>query len=303
MVLDLGRAIETVAQLALQAGALSKQKFGTVPILVKEIKDKTVMKKYISESVTEVDYACQKLILEGLIKEGFNKYTGMIAEEELDILKEFADNKNLRWVIDPIDGTFNYATAHEESRKKLEEKLSMKIERNHKIYGVSIGLQENQRDFLLGVVYLPFWDELFVAGKGLGTKLNGKPIKIDSSKFLNDDSFISLSGRADFGKSIFKKWDQPVCVVYSATGVINKHDAYIGNYLNLHDVGASTVIIEEAGGYVSDEFGNDIKDTEAFKTGGKLSYYLAGPSKEFNLALLEKVRKNGFEFAKLQAKD
>ena len=297
MSFDLDAAIEVVKNLALQAGALSKQKFGTIPILVKEVKDKTVLKKYITESVTEVDYACQKLILEGLIKEGFNKYTGVIAEEDIDILKEFADNPSLRWVIDPIDGTYNYGTAHEESRKKLEERFGMKIERNHKIYGVSIGLQENQRDFLLGVVYLPFWDELFVAAKGRGATLDGQDIRMDKSKEFNDDLLISLGGRADFGKTVFKRWEQPICVVYSATGVINKHDSYVGASLNLHDVGASTLIIEEAGGYVSDEFGNDIKDTKAFKTGGdKLPYYIAGPSKEFNLALLDKCRKSGFEF-------
>jgi len=295
--INIEHALETAKKLAVQAGKYSKEKFGTVGIQWKDldVSDMKGAKKYIAQSVTPVDYACQRMILKGLKQEDFHKVIGVFAEEKMEELKDFADNPDLRWIIDPIDGTFNYATANEESRKALEDKLGMKIERDHKLYGVSIGVQENQQDFVLGVVYLPFLNELYVASRGNGATKNGKRLSVQQEEFT-ENSIIHLNSKSDFAKEIFDKWEQPVCTVYSITGVADgKNTAFFARETHLHDVGPSTLIVQEAGGYVSDQDGKPI-DYGVADENGKLPFYVAGPSKEINLALLQKIRDSGFEF-------
>ncbi len=70
-----------------------------------------------------------------------------------------------KWIIDPIDGTNNYVDGRD-------------------TFSVSLGL-EHQGRIILGVVYLPKRDELFVAEKGKGATLNGKPIRVGNKAELS----------------------------------------------------------------------------------------------------------------------
>src|SRR5659263_325859 len=71
----------------------------------------------------------------------------------------------LRWIIDPLDGTTNYA-------------------HGYPVFCVSIAL-ENEGEIILGVVYDPMRDEMFVAQHGKGAKLNGKKISVSPLKNIS----------------------------------------------------------------------------------------------------------------------
>ncbi len=98
-----------------------------------------------------------ELLVLSILRENFPQH-GFLGEE----FGEENPNANLKWIIDPIDGTNNYMGDRDS-------------------FSVSIGLENNNK-MILGVVYLPKRDELFYAIKGKGAYLNKKPIKISNIK-------------------------------------------------------------------------------------------------------------------------
>lgn len=147
------------------------------------------------------------------------------------------------WVIDPLDGTNNYS-------------------QGLPVFTVSIGLQY-QGNTILGVVYAPYLDELYTAVKGDGAFLNGKPIHISEKpdlahsvlgtgfpydKDVNPDNnasnlsaiLPSLRGIRRMGSAAYD-----LCCV--AAGFL---DGYWELSLNLWDICAGALIVEEAGGRV-----------------------------------------------------
>ena len=104
--------------------------------------------------VTDVDFACQERIIK-LIQKDFPK-DNIISEEQLNRF----DGKANRWIIDPLDGTTNYA-------------------HGYPFFCTSIAY-EVQGNILLGVVYNPIFKELFVARKGQGAYLNGRKIHVSA---------------------------------------------------------------------------------------------------------------------------
>jgi myo-inositol-1(or 4)-monophosphatase len=102
--------------------------------------------------VTEMDMRSERSIVESL-HSAFPGH-GIIAEEETDIRHE----SGFTWIIDPLDGTTNYA-------------------HGYPCFSVSIALQRED-EILVGVVYDPMRGELFTAQKGQGAALNGKKIHV-----------------------------------------------------------------------------------------------------------------------------
>lgn len=142
----LGVAVE----LALGAGRLIKK-------LSKQ--RHTITYKGNVDLVTEADLQSEALIIDGIVRR-FPDH-GILAEEK-GISNGDAD---YLWIIDPIDGTTNYA-------------------HSFPIYAVSIGL-EYKGEVIVGVVYDPNLDELFTAEKGRGAYLNGHPITVSEVDDLN----------------------------------------------------------------------------------------------------------------------
>lgn len=107
-------------------------------------------KEGINNLVTEVDHAAEEVII-ATIRESFPQH--QILSEECG---ELIQDSQYKWIIDPIDGTVNFA---------------------HRIplCCVSIGLEHNG-EMILGGVYNPFINELFIAERGQGTTLNNKPV-------------------------------------------------------------------------------------------------------------------------------
>lgn len=109
---------------------------------------------------TKVDSISERMIIE-IIKSSFPDHD-FLGEE----LGEILQNSQYKWIIDPIDGTNNYIAQRD-------------------TFSVSIGLEYNN-EIILGVVYLPKRDELFVAEKGFGATLNEKLIHISDVSDLSE---------------------------------------------------------------------------------------------------------------------
>ncbi len=115
-----------------------------------------------NELVTNVDIKADTLICESIAKK-FPRHT-VLSEESSPELGKVQEIKSPLWIVDPIDGTVNYAHGHNQS-------------------GVSIAYVENA-EIKLGVVFNPFSDELFSAARGAGAFLNGNSIKVSQETEL-----------------------------------------------------------------------------------------------------------------------
>lgn len=196
----------------------------------------------------ELDVRCQKLI-EQKLRKAFPSIT-ILGEE--GILGN--PDAPVRWVVDPIDGTVNFA------------------------YGiphacVSIALQtaaQNTFRSVVGVVYDPFCDELWTAIHGQKARLNGKDLQASKRKRL-DEAIVAL-GFAKHSFTLEKMLPAfntlihrvrkvrimgaaALSLVYVATG---RMDAYIEYGLRLWDIAAGGLIVECAGGeFWSEPVGGD----------------------------------------------
>ena len=187
--------------------------------------------------VTDVDKASEKLILKMILR-AFPGHS--ILSEESSPLDS---GSRYRWVIDPIDGTTNFAHAFP-------------------FFCVSIALEENGR-IILGVVYDPMRDEMFIAEKGKGTTLNGKKIKVSRVKKLAG-SFLATGfsygiTRKDENIMHFRKFlvktqairragSAALDLCYVACG---RFDGFWEMGLHPWDSAAASLIVEEAKGIVT----------------------------------------------------
>lgn len=182
----------------------------------------------------ELDVRCQKTI-EKILRKQYPKIP-ILGEEGVtgNILEQ------IRWVVDPIDGTVNFAHGIPHSC-------------------VSIALQERERT-VAGVVYDPFVDELFTAIRGQQAKLNGRPISASKRNKL-EQAIVSLG----FAKNLFTMermlptmntllhrvrkirimGSASLAIVYVAAG---RTDIYTEYGVRLWDIAAGGLILECAGG-------------------------------------------------------
>ena len=241
---ELKKALACAVDAAQSAGALMRKNMGL-----------TKKANFISQHdiKLELDVRCQKLIEKKLL--GEFPQTAVLGEEGVlgDQTVEY------RWVVDPIDGTVNFA------------------------YGiphacVSIALQQApakkkksaRPSTILGVVYDPFCNELWTAAGGEPSELNGKVIKVSNRKKLKE-SIVSI-GFAKEGQNV--KTNLPIfndllprvrkmrmmgsaalALTYVASG---RFDGYVEMGVRLWDIAAGGYIVECAGGqFWSKEIGED----------------------------------------------
>ncbi|HEY0429846.1 MAG TPA: 3'(2'),5'-bisphosphate nucleotidase CysQ [Pyrinomonadaceae bacterium] len=199
-----------------------------------------------SEPVTIADKTASRIIVEGLA-EAFPG-DGILSEEETDVVEIRASRRRV-WMIDPIDGTWGFI-------KKDGD------------FGVQIGLVDGN-EVIAGVVYLPFHDELFYAAKNSGSFLlkNGEaPERLTVSGKTNFTEMNLASSRnhrsprmhriiEDFG---FRQEIQRGSVGLKV-GLIARQicDLYIhlSPRTKFWDTCAPQIILEEAGGRMTDLFG------------------------------------------------
>lgn len=214
-----------------------------------EVEEKFV-NEYYSEPVTIADKTSSKIIVEGLAEVFPND--AILSEEEPDDIKRRMEKLRV-WIIDPLDGTKGF------------------IERKDD-FAVQIGLVENGNP-ILGVVYHPVEDILYFAIKNDGTFMskNGEEavqLKVsDKTDFSEMTIAVSRSHRSKAMTQIIEhfkfKGEFHHGSVGLKVGLLTQKVADIYMHLSPHtkfwDTAAPQIILEEAGGKLTDIFGENIQ--------------------------------------------
>jgi myo-inositol-1(or 4)-monophosphatase len=157
-----------------------------------------------------------------------------------------------RWVVDPIDGTVNFAYGipHAAVSIALQQRASR---RSQSVY-------EDGYETLLGVIYDPFCDELWTAAKGAPARLNGRITRVSQRTRLGEaiisigfaktrdnlqatlPYFLELTHRV---RKLRIMGSAALALTYTASG---RFDAYIERGIRLWDIAAGGLIVEQAGG-------------------------------------------------------
>jgi len=229
---ETGAVLALATRLAREAGAIQRARYETgVGIATKSTS---------IDLVTEVDRACERHIVDALRRE--RPADAVLAEEGS---AHGAAGAEWRWVIDPLDGTVNYA-------------------HGYPCFCVSIGVE---RDGMrrVGVVYDPLRDELFEATRGGGARRNGRPIRVSGEADLGR-ALLATGFAYDVHHAERDNLDLLARAVKRAGGVRRDGSAALdlccvacGRFdgfweLKLHpwDVAAGILIVAEAGGRVTD---------------------------------------------------
>ena len=220
-------AIET----AREAGQILLEKFG---------RKINISKKGDIDLVTEADLASEKAIIER-IRSHYPKHS-ILAEESGEAIS--LDNANSwKWIVDPLDGTTNYA-------------------HGYPCFCVTLAL-EHDGEIVVGVTFDPTRNELFAAEKGKGATLNNKPIHVSETEKLSESLIITgfpynFKQKEDFAKhltdfllksrGVRRDGSAAIDMAYVACG---RFDGFWEEGLHAWDVAAGVLLIEEAGGRVS----------------------------------------------------
>jgi len=243
--------LDLASSLAISAGKIQLDRIGNA--------GKITYKGNIN-LVTEVDIKCEKEIVDGLAS-SFPDHD-ILGEEGVGKRRE----SDFRWIVDPLDGTVNFA-------------------HQFPFFGVSIGL-EYKGTMVCGVVYAPIRDELFRAGKGMGTTLNGSPVKVSDNKKLKESLLATgfaynvqdhgVPDNLDHFKNFLKTalavrrpGAAAVDLAYVACGRL---DGFWELFLKPWDMAAGIILIQEAGGRVSTFDGSefDLYGSEVLVSNSKI---------------------------------
>ncbi len=232
----MGDFIEVASEVAKAAGQYLLDHKG-------KIDKKNVDEKARNDFVTFVDHQSEKLIVDSL-HSSFPDHK-ILAEEG----SQKTSITEYRWIIDPLDGTKNFI-------------------QDIPIFCVSIAL-EHQGKIIVGVVFDPVHQELFMAERGKGATCNGKKIQVSQRsmkksliatgfpfKFKNylpqylhcfEEIFLKCSGMRRCGSAA-------IDLCYTAIG---RFEGFWELGLSIWDMAAGSLIIQEAGGTVSDFWAKD----------------------------------------------
>lgn len=195
-------------------------------------------KEGINDLVTQADFASDKAI-RNVIKTAFPEH-GIVSEES----DEKISKSDYKWIIDPIDGTVNFANGIP-------------------ICCVSIGL-EYKGEMLMGAVYNPLMHEFFFAEKGKGATLNDEKIEVSNKAEVLTSCLVTgfpytyleqPNGPLEVFSRLIKK-GIPVRRLGSAAidlcwVAAGRFDGFYEHYLHPWDSAAGFLIVEEAGGKVT----------------------------------------------------
>lgn len=225
-------------QLARQAGEILRAGYDT---------EHQVGYKGVIDLVTEVDHLSEKLLL-GELQRDFPDHH--IFSEEAGVIQGSDEHV---WYIDPLDGTVNYA--HHIPIFCVSIAYAARA-------GVSTSLSAGLR---LGAVYDPMRDEMFLAERGKGATLNGRPLRVSSAIELQrsllvtgfpysawdtpQDNFANFVKFGKLSQGVRRLGSAALDLCYVAAG---RFDGYWEMSLNAWDVAAGGLICEEAGARVTD---------------------------------------------------
>ncbi len=197
-----------------------------------ELENLQVSKKGPKDFVTKTDKRVELILIEELAKS--KKNYSFISEETGKILNK---NRDIFWIIDPIDGTTNFL---------------------HGIphFAISVALQK-EGEITSGLIFDPIKNEIFYAEKNNGSFFNNNRIRVSNKSNIDECLFATNN---DGIKSLHPKLNlrNTGCAALDLAYVgCGRFDGYFHNHINLWDIAAGKIIIEEAGGKV-----NSIKEFE-----------------------------------------
>ncbi len=203
-----------------------------------EIENLQVSSKGPGDFVTSADKRTEKVLI-GELQKAHPEY-GIITEETGIINK--SNTKN-RWIIDPIDGTFNFMNGIPQ-------------------FAISVGYEEDN-EIKCGVIFNPIMNEMFCAEKGNGAYLNNSRIRVSKKKKIKDALIVTGGPKvaSKIKDKIFSEYinvsknvsnvrkfgSAALDVAYVASG---RFDGYWQRELNYWDIAAGIIILKEAGGFV-----------------------------------------------------
>jgi len=200
--------------------------------------------------VTEADLAAEKLIIER-IRSHYPRHAILAEESGLsDGITVVPGKSEWKWIVDPLDGTTNYA-------------------HGYPCFCVSIALERAGR-IEIGVIYDPLRDEMFAAERGRGATLNERGISVSSVADLNSAMVCTgfpydVRERPNFARhfATFTMEAQAVrrdgsAALDLASVACGRFDGFWEDGLNPWDIAAGVLLIEEAGGRVTDFAGGTL---------------------------------------------
>ena len=204
-----------------------------------EIEKLQVSEKGPGDFVTASDKRVEKILLKKLNIE--NTGYSVLTEETGKIENE---NKNNRWIIDPIDGTTNFLNGVPH-------------------FAISIAYEEN-KEIICGIIFDPIKNEMFTAHKGSGAYLNNSRIRVSNKSDFKNSLIVTGGPRAasKIKDSVFKEFEKvsmkirppirksgsaALDLAYVAAG---RYDGSWQRELNYWDVAAGIILIKESGGFI-----------------------------------------------------
>jgi len=225
--------LKTAIEAAREAGKFLRQNLGKV----RDIQLKGGQEKNL---VTEIDKRSEEIIIQ-IIKKHYPAHD-ILAEESGGHGGQASD---YRWIIDPLDGTTNFTHAFP-------------------VFCVSIGL-ERKGEIIAGVIYDPNFDETFTAEKGKGAFLNSRRIRVSGVDALGGsllvtgfpyniadnpnnavEHFINFLMKS---QAVRRMGSAAIDMAYLAAG---RYDGFWEVDLNPWDMAAGALLVEEAGGKITD---------------------------------------------------
>ena len=222
---------------AREAGHILLEKFG---------RKIGVSKKGEINLVTEADLASEKYIIDK-IKTHHPRHS-ILAEESGEAV--LIGGGSHKWIIDPLDGTTNFA-------------------HGYPCFCVTIAL-EHEGEIVIGVTYDPTRDEMFAAEKGRGVSLNNKAAAVSDTDRLGDSLLVTgfpydVAERDDFtrhftkmllsSRAVRRDGSAAIDLAYVACG---RFDGFWEEGLNPWDIAAGVLMIREGGGRLSYYDGSEI---------------------------------------------
>jgi myo-inositol-1(or 4)-monophosphatase len=227
-------------QTARDAGRLLAERFGRTL----QITNKSEL-----DLVTESDLVSERLIIDR-IKTYYPRHAILAEESGASAPEDRETESEWLWIIDPLDGTTNYA-------------------HGYPCFCVSMGLQHKGR-MEVGVIYDPMRDEMFTAERGSGASLNGRRIQVSATRNLSSALLCTgfpydVRERSEFARhfanfimnaqGVRRDGAAALDLAYVACG---RFDGFWEEGLKPWDVAAGTLLVEEAGGRVSNYAGEPL---------------------------------------------
>lgn len=198
-----------------------------------------IEKKGITDLVTQADKKSEAYLLGSIFQ--YYPEDAILTEESGAIERP---NAPCRWILDPLDGTTNFA-------------------QGFPLFSISIALEQD--GIINGaIIYLPFFDECFEAIRGKGALLNGKPITVSDKTELidsvlatgfpyskhidSDNNVVEFSKLIVQSRGIRRGGSAAIDLAYTARGI---WDGYWEKKLKPWDLAAGSLLVTEAGGVIT----------------------------------------------------